>query len=133
MNPSWQCYHSQRLVDQSTSTYGTPVSVSFDLRRPLALDEIAGGNLYRICQEALSNAVRHGKPSRIQVSLGSTLDSLQLEVLDDGIGIAPAGERGEGMGLQSMAYRAENLHGTLAVSRRATGGTRVRVTIPLTG
>jgi PAS domain S-box-containing protein len=123
----------QRLADQSASAYGIPVSVTLDLRRPVAIDEIAGGNLYRICQEALSNAVRHGRPSRVQISLSSTPESLSLEVLDDGIGIATVGERGAGMGLQSMAYRAENLHGTVEVARRPTGGTRVSVRIPLTG
>jgi PAS domain S-box-containing protein len=122
----------QRLADQSASAYGIPVSVSLDLRRPVALDEIAGGNLYRICQEALSNAARHGRPSRVQINLSSTLDSLSMEILDDGVGIAPVGERGEGMGLQSMTYRAENLHGTVEVTPRATGGTRVSVRIPLT-
>lgn len=121
----------QRLASHSTSVYGIPVGISFDLRRPVELDEIAGGDLYRICQEALSNAVRHSHPSKVEVRLCSTLEFLTLEIVDDGHGLPPAGERGEGMGLQSMAYRAENLHGTLEVTRNPAGGTRVTVRIPL--
>jgi len=121
----------QRLAEQSTSAYGIPVSVQFDLHRSIGLNDIAGDNLYRICQEALSNAVRHGKPSRVQIELVATLDGMTLDVLDDGIGIPPPGERPEGMGLRSMSYRAERLHGALEVSPRASGGTRVRVQIPL--
>lgn len=123
----------QRLARDSTTSYGIPVSVSFDLRRPLRLDDIAGGDLYRICQEALSNAARHGKPSRVQVRLASTADALTLEILDDGCGIPPEGARGTGMGLQSMNYRADKLHGTLEVGRHDAGGTCVRVRVPLAG
>jgi PAS domain S-box-containing protein len=123
----------QRLAEQSTSAYGIPVSVQFDLRRSAALDDVAGDNLYRICQEALSNAVRHGRPSRIRVRLASTLDALTLEVTDDGIGIPPPGQRPDGMGLRSMSYRAENLHGSLDIAPLEDGGTRIRVRVPLTG
>jgi len=123
----------QRLADDTTSAYGIPVSVSLDLRRSVSLDDIAGGHLYRICQEALGNAVRHGKPSRVEIGLRSTLDALTLEVLDDGVGIPPPDERQDGMGLQSMSYRAESLHGTLEVLPRASGGTQVTVRVPLAG
>ena len=121
----------QRLAEKSTSAYGIPVGVHFDLRRPMTLEDIAGDHLYRICQEALSNAVRHGRPSRVDLKLASTLDTLTLEVLDDGVGMPPPDRRAEGMGLQSMSYRAENLHGALDVMPRPGGGTRVRVIVPL--
>jgi PAS domain S-box-containing protein len=121
----------QRLANDTTSAYGIPVSLSLDLRHSAPLDDIAGGHLYRICQEALGNAVRHGKPSRVQVSLHSTRDSLTLEVVDDGAGIPAPEERQDGMGLQSMSYRAEVLHGTLEVARRDPRGTRVTARIPL--
>ena len=122
----------QRLAEQSTSAYGIPVTIHFDLRRPMTLEDVTGDHLYRICQEALANAIRHGKPSSVDLRLASTLDTLTLEVLDDGVGIPPPDRRTYGMGLQSMSYRAENLHGALDVAPGPKGGTRVRVTVPLT-
>ena len=121
----------QRLADDTASAYGIPVSLSLDLRHPSPLDDVAGGHLYRICQEALGNAVRHGKPSRVQISLRSTFDALVLEVADDGNGIRPPEERQDGMGLRSMSSRAEALHGTLEVARGDPRGTRVTARIPL--
>jgi len=123
----------ERLADDTASAYGIPVSVSLDLQHSIGLDDVAAGHLYRICQEALGNAVRHGKPSSIQIRLRTTLDTLILEVVDDGIGIPRPAERQDGMGLQSMSYRAEALHGTLEVARVDSGGTCIRARVPLTG
>lgn len=90
---------------------------------------LAATNLYRIAQEAVSNAVRHGRGRRILVSLAIDGDALTLEVHDDGIGLDPtAGER-DGLGLRIMKYRAEMIGGRLEV-RSDGGGTTVRCVVP---
>jgi two-component system, NarL family, sensor kinase len=91
---------------------------------PAALEVAA----YRIAQEALTNVARHAGASNARVSL-SVDDELRLEIADDGCGLALAG--GGGVGLSSMRERAGELGGTFEIASCATGGTRVRVRVPI--
>jgi signal transduction histidine kinase len=84
---------------------------------------------YRIVQEALANAVRHAQARTCRVSLTAETDALIVEVLDDGLGVAP--DRPAGVGLVSMRERAAELGGACVVERPAGGGTRVRARLPL--
>jgi PAS domain S-box-containing protein len=87
-------------------------------------------NLYRIAQEGVTNALKHGKPRNIELRYGCDGKTIQLEVLDDGIGIQPVPDRSEGMGLRSMRYRADLVNGTLEFRDGAAGGTRVLCSCP---
>jgi signal transduction histidine kinase len=87
-------------------------------------------HLYRITQEALANAVRHARPSRVDVVLVQDADALILTISDDGIGIDPAQSKGEGMGLHTMQHRAQAIGARLEIGARATGGTEVRCILP---
>ncbi len=82
-------------------------------------------HLYRIAQEAVNNAVKHGRARRIDVALVSTPERLSLIVSDDGTGIAADSHRKGGMGLRIMNYRAGAIGGTLAIERVPSGGTTV--------
>ena len=86
-------------------------------------------HLYRITQEALSNAVRHAKASRIRVEFRGTDSELTLQVEDDGAGL-PVELPASGMGLRTMRYRARILEGELTVAPAAGGGTRVTCRVP---
>jgi signal transduction histidine kinase len=86
-------------------------------------------HLYRIGQEALSNAVRHANATKILVRLRGDDDGLVLEVEDNGEGMA-TGKPAEGMGLGTMAYRAHLLEGELSVVPVPAGGTRVFCRVP---
>lgn len=81
-------------------------------------------NLYRIAQEAISNAVRHGGAKHIVISLALEGDRLRLAVRDDGTGFSENHEAQEGLGLSIMRYRAELVGGALEVSS-SSGGTTV--------
>jgi PAS domain S-box-containing protein len=118
------------LASQVTAGSGIPVSVEDDPGKPVVLSEVAGSHLYRIAQEALNNAVRHGEAARIVVRLHTDDEQLRLEVEDDGRGIPQPASSEAGMGLRSMKYRAQSLGGALVVGAGRDGGTRVVVTMP---
>jgi signal transduction histidine kinase len=93
-------------------------------RLPAAI-EVA---IYRIAQEALTNVVRHASASRARIVLQAQGAGLELEISDDGSG-TPTPRRG-GLGLSSMAERAEELSGRLVVEGRPGSGTSVRAWLP---
>jgi signal transduction histidine kinase len=88
-------------------------------------------HLFRIAQEAVQNAVKHGKPSSIKVSLKRQSKTVQLMVEDDGKGLLPSGKSEKGLGLRIMAYRAGIIGGEFKMENLSTGGTRVTCTIPV--
>lgn len=95
---------------------------------PLAIENpVTANQLYRIAQEAIRNAVRHGQAGNVVVRLCDEGDALRLTVLDDGCGM-PADARvraGSGMGLHVMRYRAGLIGGELSIRNRREGGTEV--------
>lgn len=86
--------------------------------------------LYRIVQEAVSNALRHASASRIDIELRVVDRSVELRVEDDGRGFDAAPVR-RGVGLASMRERATRLGGSISVESNADGGTTVLATIPM--
>jgi len=89
----------------------------------------AGVHIYRVLQEALNNVSRHSGARDAWISLRFSPDSLELEVEDHGSGFV-AEKMPRGIGLVAMRERAELIGGTLAVSPRLQGGTKVRLQIP---
>ncbi len=91
----------------------------------------AATHLFRIAQEAVSNAVKHGRPREIQIALTDDPDAVRLMVADDGAGLpAPNQPRGNGMGLRIMTYRATVIGGTINIAPAAGGGTSVTCVVP---
>jgi signal transduction histidine kinase len=99
----------------------------------LVSDREMSVHLYRIAQEAISNAVRHGHAEMVTVKLAIRDAKVILSIQDDGQGIDPKQSPGSGMGLRSMRYRIGVLDGTIEiVPTPAPGhGTIVRCTTPL--
>jgi len=87
--------------------------------------------LYRIAQEALQNAIRHARPTRLEVCLACESGSLTLEVSDDGVGFDPQADYPGHLGLQSMRERALGIGGTLEIISAPGQGTQVRARIPI--
>jgi len=88
-------------------------------------DSTVATHLYRIAQEAVANALRHGKASAVVISLDNTGGETVLAVTDNGTGLASPVQAGSGMGLRSMQYRAGMIGATLRVQAPAEGGTRI--------
>jgi PAS domain S-box-containing protein len=88
-------------------------------------DKAVATHLYRIAQEAVTNAVRHGKPKHIWVAFQPVNGGVALTVKDDGVGVPEVLDGRKGMGLQFMRYRATMIGATLDVRRAPEGGTLV--------
>ncbi len=87
-------------------------------------------HLYRIVQEAMSNAVRHGKASHTEVSLFHEGDNVVLRISDDGTGFRSGPDLPLGIGLRTMQYRAQLIGATLSVRSKLGIGTTVQCTLP---
>lgn len=86
--------------------------------------------ILRVCQEAVSNAVRHSGARRIDVGVHLCRERIRLLVCDDGCGIPDSPT--PGMGLTNMQRRIDELGGTLRIARRRGGGTRIEACMPRT-
>ncbi len=99
-------------------------------------DEVSA-TLLRIAQEALSNAARHARASRVGVTLSFMGDEVTLDIRDDGTGFDPAAvperTRGGGFGLDGMRARAERIAGSLTLESEPGHGTAVSARVPLVG
>jgi signal transduction histidine kinase len=85
--------------------------------------------LLRIAQEAVSNAVRHGRPHAVSITMTDCSSDWELAVADDGVGMEQAPElyASEGFGLSSMRQRANAIGGEWQIESRPGAGTRVSV------
>ena len=110
------------------------IDVQFD-SEPLAaavfvLDPAVLTHLYRIAQEATTNALRHSLATEIRIQLCQDESSLRLVVRDNGKGFAPEGNASNGTGLRIMRFRAQAIDGRLSVESAPGRGTTVSCTLP---
>jgi two-component system CheB/CheR fusion protein len=97
-------------------------------------DRAIATHLYRIAQEAVTNAVRHSRASRLSIRLRSRTGELELTVADNGAGLSAAKRRqATGMGLHIMEYRARTIGGKFHLGPGRRGGTIVSCCIPAPG
>jgi len=95
------------------------------------VDRVVAITLYRVLQESLTNIARHAKAKNAWVILGASGNWLQLEVEDDGQGIANADlARPRSLGLKGMRERVRYIGGAVEIGRAPRGGTRVLVRVP---
>jgi signal transduction histidine kinase len=121
-----------RLPDLAAQAAAAGLTVETDVEgtaRPLpAAVELAA---FRICQEAVTNVIRHAGPAAAHVRLVYGERDLLVEISDDGRGAASNGGAGSGNGLPGMRERTAALGGTLDAGPRPGGGFRVRARLPL--
>ena len=131
---------TRHVADRAAGT-GLRADVETEGRRR-RLPEAVEAALYRIAQEALANAQKHARATCVHVRLRFAAHSVRLDVSDDGAGFDPDAEHiadvAEGiaagrarLGLAGMRERATIVGGTLQVSSRPRGGTRISVVVPL--
>ena len=106
------------------------VPCRFECDQPVWIqDSDVATNLYHIGQEAVNNALKHGRPHNIVIRLAGDSEGFFLSVDDDGAGVCALPGSG-GMGLLIMSYRAKMIGGKLEVRPGPDGGTSVRCTFP---
>jgi len=108
--------------------------VSCTLALKGALPELpshAVAQLYKICQEAVSNSIKHGKAKEVSIQLTRHPEAVVLNIINDGLPFSPDGVAKNRMGLKIMHYRASTLGAELEIAPLKTG-TMVTVKIPVT-
>jgi len=117
-----------RRVRQSSPT---EVDVYADIG-DAALTDAQAAMLYRVADEAVTNAVRHGWAERVCIRLTGTSAAVRLVVTDDGRGFDVAAARsGPGLGLFMMQERASLAGATFSIDSGSATGTTVQVMLPL--
>ena len=117
------------LLDQIRAA-GLPVDLTVEgTPRPLATSTDL--SLYRIVQEALTNALKHAKAARAEVVVGYGAHDITVEVTDDGRGTSPSAGRAQGAGTIGMRERVALFGGELRMGPRPQGGYTVRVCLPV--
>jgi signal transduction histidine kinase len=107
------------------------ITCRFISPRPVRVHQECAANLYRIAQEATSNAIKHGQATRVTIRLTRIArGGILLSIRDNGAGIPPRPSPGSGMGLQIMRHRASTCGGTLAIRKASPRGTAVSCRIP---
>jgi signal transduction histidine kinase len=108
------------------------ITCRFECPRPvLVADNTVATHLYRIVQEAITNAVKHGHAKSIIVSLSSSADESTLKITNNGAEF-PAGANAKGgLGLRIMEYRADMIGATLKISSAKDKGTTVACTFKM--
>ncbi len=102
------------------------VQCNFRCEKPVLIARnTVATHLFRIAQEAVTNAVKHGKATQIEITLGVSSERLTLAIQDNGAGFPSELSPRTGMGLRIMDYRAAVIGGSLAVQRSPRGGTEV--------
>jgi signal transduction histidine kinase len=119
----------RRLADSA----GVPVSViaDMDLAKPGILDPENEMTVYRVVQEALSNAIRHARAKTIRIELTSDQTVLTVRVMDNGIGFDATAKEDRGLGLAGMRERALIARADLAIESGPKIGSTVTLSVPL--
>jgi len=104
----------------------THIHCRAECKKPVLIrDSAVAVHLYRIGQEAVTNAVKHARAKEIVVKLSESRGQIVLSIIDDGVGIAEGAARRGRLGLSVMNSRAETINGTLRIRRGDKGGTVV--------
>jgi ligand-binding sensor domain-containing protein/signal transduction histidine kinase len=127
-----------RLTELAHSmSHDSVIAIRLHMRgRPGRLATSTEDNLLLVAGEALLNALRHASPTRIDLDLRYSRDSLELKIIDNGCGFGPGvldHHGGKHYGLIGMRERAESLGGSLYVTSASRKGTTVGLKIPING
>ena len=117
------------LVSQVRARFAVEIQTKFEGRFPKhSSPQII--QIYRIVQESINNALKHGRAKKIDVRLEAQTDRMELSVTDDGSGLSISENPAPGVGLSIMNYRAAALGGEIVVQNAASSGVVVRLKYP---
>jgi PAS domain S-box-containing protein len=119
------------LAMHASELYGVPTVFTHRVPANRPLNAELANHLYRIAQEAVRNAVRHGHARSIRLHLSAARAKVRLAITDDGVGMPPGAMDATGMGLKIMCYRARILGGEVSFEPAKPTGTRVVCECPV--
>jgi PAS domain S-box-containing protein len=119
------------LAMHAAEIYNVEIACTHRLGASRPLNAELANHLYRIAQEAVRNAVRHGEARSIRLHLHVARAKVRLTITDDGKGMPPQAESAPGMGLKIMRYRARILGGEVNFERSSPTGTRIVCECPI--
>jgi len=109
------------------------IKCTFKSRKNLTMPDASSAvHLYRIVQEAITNAIKHGRAANVQISLTSSSRKCVITINSDGADFPEDSNNSHGMGLRIMSHRAEMIGGLLNIRRGPEGGTIVTCVFPVT-
>ncbi|MFN7140090.1 MAG: sensor histidine kinase, partial [Limisphaerales bacterium] len=114
----------QQLSDNVENIFGVSCPVIFDSHINIEENPVAV-HLYRIAQEATTNAIKHGRAKNVHISLVQTKKGMILRVKDDGCGMPKDALKQKGMGLRVMQHRARMINANLEIESVKPCGTLV--------
>jgi signal transduction histidine kinase len=111
----------RELASQTQKLFN--ISCRFDCPEPILIDDNnIATHLYRIAQEGINNAVKHGKAKEIEISLTQNDGETTLAVIDNGIGLTEDPKNSKGIGLHIMKYRARMMEASLQLEPNSSQG-----------
>ena len=116
------------LASRSRDVYGLEVTFNCAVMRGFDLSETNASHLYRITQEALTNAARHGRATLVNISLRAEDEGFRLSITDNGSGFSGAAPSASGMGLKIMKYRADMIGAKFDIGSNEPHGATVTIT-----
>ena len=119
----------RRLANDTSTVAKVNCEFAESATRTICVPQKAA-QLYRIGQEAVTNALKHGQASKIQIALESSPRGTELRVSDNGKGFSQTISNGYGLGLHAMKYRADLIGAELQIESQASQGTRITCTLP---
>ena len=114
------------LALRDRDLYDLVVTFRDEVASDFALDETSASHLYRIAQEALTNAARHGHATKVDMELCASASAFTLRIADDGKGF-PKAQVATGMGLKIMRYRAGMIGASFEIEANEPHGTVITV------
>jgi PAS domain S-box-containing protein len=119
-----------RLPNSLPPSSDPRLEVEVDSQAALRLSLERSEHLYRLVQEAVTNALKHANAAHIRVRIRVTQETVQVSIEDDGVGIQGAEHSINGLGMRSMGLRAAAVGASVEMSARPDGGTVIRCECP---
>jgi two-component system sensor kinase FixL len=120
----------EELVATTMRIHQTAISIKTEGDIYIADTEVSM-HLYRIAQEALSNALRHAHATNISLRLSQDAGRVTMEIQDNGAGVRTNGSRSDGMGIRTIQYRSQLIGAQVSITGPDSGGTLVKCSLNL--
>jgi PAS domain S-box-containing protein len=118
------------VIEEARRVLTCPINIEIDRAIEAHLTTNVGEDVVALVRETLSNAAKHSQANLVTVIVSTSGDTLNVEVVDDGIGFDPTALTG-GQGLRNLRNRAEHIGGRCTITSAPGNGTRTQFTIPI--